>query len=144
MGGDQGVLCALLPTPSLASRFPAPSAVRNLNVGNQTSSSITLHWDPPGDPDPQNDTYTYWVRCSKEGGQEETGSTTNVTYTVEGLEPASRYEFAVWVEGGGANSSEETLHASTGERRPGLICCGWFFCLYVCVCGGGGDGLNKT
>ncbi|XP_023605158.1 receptor-type tyrosine-protein phosphatase H-like [Myotis lucifugus] len=100
-----------------APQFPAPkAAVRNLNVWHQTSSSITLRWDPPEDPTLQN--YTYWVRCTGDGGKNEIGSTTDVTYTAEGLEPASRYELSVWVEGGGASSSEATLSASTGFLGP--------------------------
>nr|KAF6269565.1 protein tyrosine phosphatase receptor type H [Myotis myotis] len=96
-------------------RTAAPKAtVRNLTVKHQTSSSITLRWEPPEDPTLQN--YTYWVRCSGDGGKDETQKTTDVTYTAEGLKPASRYEFSVWWEGGGANSSEATLSASTAPN----------------------------
>ncbi|XP_070257923.1 receptor-type tyrosine-protein phosphatase H isoform X3 [Myotis yumanensis] len=108
VAGEESLL-----SPPPAQRAPK-AAIRNLNVWNQTSSSITLRWEAPEDPTLQN--YTYWVRCTGDGGKNETRSTTNVTYTAEGLEPASRYEFSVWVEGGGASSSEATLNASTAPN----------------------------
>ncbi|XP_014392819.1 PREDICTED: receptor-type tyrosine-protein phosphatase H [Myotis brandtii] len=111
LGSPQG-LCVWT-----GAKAAAPNAtVRNLNVWNQTSSSITLGWEPPEDPSLQNHTYTYWVRCSGDGCKDEPQNTTDVTYTAEGLEPASRYEFSVWVEEGGANSSKVTLNASTAPN----------------------------
>ncbi|CAK6437479.1 unnamed protein product [Pipistrellus nathusii] len=94
-------------------RTAAPGPVRNLAVCNQTSSSITLRWEPPLGSD---QTYTYWVRWAGEDGENKTRNTTDVTYMARGLEPGSRYAFSVWVEAGGAHSSEETLSASTAPN----------------------------
>ncbi|XP_045435671.1 receptor-type tyrosine-protein phosphatase H isoform X9 [Pipistrellus kuhlii] len=94
-------------------RTAAPDPVRNLAVVNQTNSSITLRWEPP-DPSPEN--LTYHIRWAGEKAENKTGNTTDVTYSAEGLEPASRYVFSVWVEAGGAGSSEETLNASTAPN----------------------------
>ncbi|XP_054566052.1 receptor-type tyrosine-protein phosphatase H [Eptesicus fuscus] len=94
-------------------RTAAPGPVRNLTVWSQTNSSISLRWAPPGDPSPEN--HTYWVRWTGEG-KNETRNTTDVTYTAEGLAPASLYAFSVWVEGGGASSHPRTLIASTAPN----------------------------
>jgi hypothetical protein len=39
---------------------------------------------------------------------------------VDGLNPGSSYEFSVWAEREGANSSKETLSAATGKSNH---CC---------------------
>ncbi|XP_054566053.1 receptor-type tyrosine-protein phosphatase H-like [Eptesicus fuscus] len=97
-------------------RTAAPGPVRNLTVWNQTNSSISLRWAPPGDPSPEN--HTYWVRWAGEG-KDETRNTTDVTYTAEGLAPASLYAFSVWVEGGGASSHPTTLIANSAPNPVG-------------------------
>ncbi|XP_037675497.1 receptor-type tyrosine-protein phosphatase H isoform X3 [Choloepus didactylus] len=89
----------------------APNPIRNLTVEAQTNSSITLSWAAPESPGLQS--YTYWVQCTGEGGKNETQNTTDTRITVDGLEPASLYNFYVWAEKDGAPSSRETLNAST-------------------------------
>ncbi|XP_012498450.1 PREDICTED: receptor-type tyrosine-protein phosphatase H [Propithecus coquereli] len=89
----------------------APNPVRNLRVEAQTNSSISLSWEVPEGPDAQN--YTYWVQCTGDGGRNETRNTTNTSVTVDGLEPASLYEFWVWVEKNGVFVSRQSLSIST-------------------------------
>uniref|UniRef100_A0A8D1QHP4 Receptor-type tyrosine-protein phosphatase H n=1 Tax=Sus scrofa TaxID=9823 RepID=A0A8D1QHP4_PIG len=90
--------------------------VTNLTVKAWTTSSITLRWEAPSGLDQQN--YTYWVRWTGQSDKTETRNTTDTIFTAEGLDPGSSYEFSVWVEKDGANSSEETLNATTA--RPGI------------------------
>ncbi|KAL0609980.1 Receptor-type tyrosine-protein phosphatase H [Plecturocebus cupreus] len=92
----------------------APNPVRNLTVEAQTTSSITLSWAAPEDPDPQNS--TYWVECTRDGGRTETRSTTDTIVTVDGLEPGSLYACSVWVQKNGINSSWETRNATTAPN----------------------------
>ncbi|XP_064236883.1 receptor-type tyrosine-protein phosphatase H isoform X3 [Aotus nancymaae] len=92
----------------------APNPVRNLTVEAQTTSSITLSWEAPEGPDPQNS--TYWVECTGDAGTTETRSTTNTTVTVDGLEPGSLYACSVWVQKNGINSSQETRNATTAPN----------------------------
>uniref|UniRef100_A0A2K5QX22 Receptor-type tyrosine-protein phosphatase H n=1 Tax=Cebus imitator TaxID=2715852 RepID=A0A2K5QX22_CEBIM len=93
----------------------APNPVRNLTVEAQTTSSITLSWEVPEGPDPQNS--TYWVKGTGDGGRTETRSTTDTNVTVDGLEPGSLYKFSVWVEKNGVNSSEETVTNATAPSE---------------------------
>uniref|UniRef100_A0A2K5CAT5 Receptor-type tyrosine-protein phosphatase H n=1 Tax=Aotus nancymaae TaxID=37293 RepID=A0A2K5CAT5_AOTNA len=111
-------------SPETATDFPshtasAPNPVRNLTVEAQTTSSITLSWEAPEGPDPQNS--TYWVECTGDAGTTETRSTTNTTVTVDGLEPGSLYACSVWVQKNGINSSQETRNATTGETRSPFV-----------------------
>ncbi|XP_038383701.1 receptor-type tyrosine-protein phosphatase H isoform X1 [Canis lupus familiaris] len=85
----------------------APNPVRNLSVEAQTTSSITLSWIEPADPDPSN--YTYWIQWT----DNETKSTTSTSVIVDGLQPGSLYEFVVWVEKNGVSSSKKTCNATT-------------------------------
>uniref|UniRef100_A0A8P0NPD2 Receptor-type tyrosine-protein phosphatase H n=1 Tax=Canis lupus familiaris TaxID=9615 RepID=A0A8P0NPD2_CANLF len=98
----------------------APNPVRNLSVEAQTTSSITLSWIEPADPDPSN--YTYWIQWTGN----ETKSTTSTSVIVDGLQPGSLYEFVVWVEKNGVSSSNKTCNATTGERQLPLL----FFLLF--------------
>ncbi|XP_070355414.1 receptor-type tyrosine-protein phosphatase H isoform X2 [Equus asinus] len=95
-------------------RANAPNPVRNLSVEAQTTSSITLRWEAPDDPDPQD--YTYWIQWTGDGDKLENRSTTNTSVTVDGLKPGSLYEFSVWAEKNGTDSSWETLNATTAPN----------------------------
>ena len=99
---------------SLLPLFSAPNPVRNLSVETQTNSSITLSWDEPDGHDPVN--LTYWVQWPGDDGTDVTNSTADTSVVVDGLEPASTYEFSVWVEKDGIRSTTVILNASTGER----------------------------
>ncbi|KAK2089164.1 hypothetical protein P7K49_035071 [Saguinus oedipus] len=92
----------------------APNPVRNLTVEAPTTSSITLSWEAPEGPDPQNS--TYWVECTGDGGTTETRSTTDTVVTVDGLEPGSLYACSVWVQKNGVNSSQDTRNATTAPN----------------------------
>ncbi|XP_074242013.1 receptor-type tyrosine-protein phosphatase H isoform X3 [Saimiri boliviensis] len=97
----------------------APNPVRNLTVEAQTTSSITLRWEVPEGPHPQNS--TYWVECTGDGGRTENRNTTDTNVTVDGLEPGSLYTFSVWVEKNGVNSSEETVTTATAPNPVGSL-----------------------
>ncbi|XP_053512741.1 receptor-type tyrosine-protein phosphatase H [Artibeus jamaicensis] len=90
-----------------------PNSVRNLTVTSQTNSSITLLWEAPDGP-AQN--YTYWVRWTGQGDRNGTRNTTDTSFTAEGLDPGSLYEFSVWVGEGGVNSSQVTINATTAPN----------------------------
>lgn len=85
----------------------------------QTSSSITLSWEVPDGPNPQN--YIYWVQWPGDADKNETRNTTMTSYTVEGLKSASSYEFSVWAEKDRIPGSESTLEGSTGQKHPVLF-----------------------
>ncbi|XP_025229444.1 receptor-type tyrosine-protein phosphatase H-like isoform X1 [Theropithecus gelada] len=93
------------------SQFSAPNPVRNLTVGNQTTSSISLSWEVLDDP--QNSTYR--VQCTGDCGRNETRTTT-YTVTVDGLKPGSLCTCSVWVEKDGVNSSVETVTTATAPN----------------------------
>ncbi|XP_017748083.1 PREDICTED: receptor-type tyrosine-protein phosphatase H isoform X2 [Rhinopithecus bieti] len=95
-------------------RAAAPNPVRNLRVEAQTTSSISLSWEVPNDPNPQNS--TYWVQCTGDGDRTETRTTTDTNVTVDGLEPGSLYTCSVWVEKDGGNSSVETVTTATAPN----------------------------
>ena len=104
---------------SLLPLFSAPNPVRNLSVKTQTNSSITLIWDEPdGHDDPVD--LTYWVQWSGDDGTDVPIGTANTSVVVDGLAPASTYEFSVWVEKDGIISTMVTLSDSTGERQTPL------------------------
>lgn len=109
--------------------FAAPNAVGNLSVETWTNSSITLHWTVPDGPSPQN--YIYWVQWPGDSDKNETRNTTVTSYTVEGLQSASSYEFSVWAEKNGVPGSRETLEGFTGQKHPvlfPLLCiAGWWW-----------------
>ncbi|XP_024426241.2 receptor-type tyrosine-protein phosphatase H isoform X2 [Desmodus rotundus] len=87
--------------------------IRNLRVEAQTNSSISLCWEAPASPALNS---TYWVRWTGQGDKNETRNTTHTSFTAEGLDPGSSYEFSVWVEAGGLSSSPETLSAATAPN----------------------------
>lgn len=93
--------------------FSALNAVSNLRAEDQTSSSITLRWEATNDPE----NLTYWVQCSRDDNIHKTINTTDTVLTVDELAPASSYEFSVWAEKDGTNSTPKTINASTGERQ---------------------------
>ncbi|XP_063575871.1 receptor-type tyrosine-protein phosphatase H [Pongo abelii] len=95
-------------------RAAVPSLVRNLRVEAQTTSSISLSWEAPDVPDPQNS--TYWVQCTGDVGRTETRTTRDTNVTVDGLGPGSLYTFSVWVEKDGVNSSVETVTSATAPN----------------------------
>ncbi|XP_006109568.3 receptor-type tyrosine-protein phosphatase H, partial [Myotis lucifugus] len=88
-----------------------PNPISKLTVESQTNISITLRWEAP---DLQN--YTYWVQCTGDDGKKETRNTTDVTYTAEGLTPATSYLFSVWAEKHGVPSSVQTQDGSTAPN----------------------------
>ncbi|KAF6288898.1 protein tyrosine phosphatase receptor type H [Rhinolophus ferrumequinum] len=99
--------------------FTAPNAVGNLSVETWTNSSITLHWTVPNGPSPQN--YIYWVQWPGDGDKNETRNTTVTSYTVEGLQSASSYEFSVWAEKNGVPGSRKTLEGFTAPNAVGNL-----------------------
>jgi receptor-type tyrosine-protein phosphatase H len=103
--------------------------VRNLGVETQTNTSITLRWDVPEGPDAMN--LTYWVQWFRDGDRNEIQHTTNTSITVDGLNPGSSYEFSVWAEREGANSSKETLNAATGKSNHCCVLSFFSFFLFL-------------
>ncbi|XP_057352443.1 receptor-type tyrosine-protein phosphatase H isoform X3 [Manis pentadactyla] len=101
-------------SPETLSAPTAPNPVRNLSVEAQTSSSISLRWEEPAGPEPQD--YTYWVQCSGDGNNTQTQSTANTSVRVGGLSPGSVYELSVWAQRDGVPSSPETLSAPTAPN----------------------------
>ncbi|XP_044932864.1 receptor-type tyrosine-protein phosphatase H isoform X2 [Mustela putorius furo] len=91
-----------------------PKPVRNLSVKDQTNSSITLGWTEPDGTASQH----YLYRIQWEGtGTPGNKSTDNTSVLVDGLQPGSWYQFAVWVELNGTRSSQETCNVSTAPNR---------------------------
>lgn len=86
---------------------------RNLKVEAQTNTSISLSWNTPAGTDTQ--ILTYWVQWLGDTGRNNTQNTTDPSFMVGGLDPASSYEFSVWVEKDGNVSNKATLNVSTGE-----------------------------
>ncbi|KAB1273848.1 Receptor-type tyrosine-protein phosphatase H, partial [Camelus dromedarius] len=64
-----------------------------------------------------------WVQWSGEGDAIETTRTANTSFTVEGLEPGTLYNFSVWAEKNGVNSSRATLSAATDPSPPSIVSC---------------------
>ncbi|XP_036023480.1 receptor-type tyrosine-protein phosphatase H [Onychomys torridus] len=93
----------------------APNPVRNLSVEAQNTSSISLTWEVPANSSSSED-LTYWAQCTKDGGQNETRSTTDTRVTVDGLDPGCSYECSVWAVREGVSSSRETLNISTAPN----------------------------
>ncbi|KAB0384906.1 hypothetical protein FD755_006823, partial [Muntiacus reevesi] len=87
----------------------APNTVRNLTVETQTNSSITLRWEAPNGPEPEN----YWVQWTGDGNATGSQNTTNTTVTVEGLEAGTLYEFSVSAVKDGVSSSWVLLNGTT-------------------------------
>lgn len=100
---------------SLLPLFSAPNPVRNLSVKTQTNSSITLSWDEPEGHDTVN--LIYWIQWLGDDTIYEIENTTDTILTLDGLKPASSFEFVVWVEYDGIRSTTETINTSTGESR---------------------------
>ncbi|XP_037371508.2 receptor-type tyrosine-protein phosphatase H [Talpa occidentalis] len=94
----------------------APNKVGDLSVVTQTPTTITLSWTSPDGRGLQN--YTYWVRWAGEDGKAGTQNTSHPSHTVEGLAPASRYEFSVWAEKNGVNGSEANI---THYTAPNIV-----------------------
>ena len=80
-----------------------------MKVEAQTTSSVTLIWEEPGDHDFQN--YVYWIQWTGS----ETQNTTNTSFVVDGLQPGSLYEFSVWAEKNGVVCCMTICNATTGE-----------------------------
>ncbi|XP_049643603.1 receptor-type tyrosine-protein phosphatase H [Suncus etruscus] len=91
-----------------------PNPVENLTTVSQTPSSITLNWNISTDGDTTN--YTYWVQWTGPGGTSETRNTTDTTYTADKLKPGSLYNFSVWTESNGLNSSAQNTSAATAPN----------------------------
>jgi hypothetical protein len=91
-GGDEGLACV-----------SRPGVVRDLTVTNQSTSTITLHWtqvnDGTGSPawyrvkyaEPPIDWKTATIGCDNRIEGDALGA--EISCTVEGLEPATTYEF---------------------------------------------------
>lgn len=97
----------------LLSLCSAPNPVSSLRVESQTNRSIRLCWERPEESDSQN--LTYYVQWTGDSNTIETQRTTDTCVTVEELRSGTSYEFSVWVEKDGVNSTRETLNATTGE-----------------------------
>lgn len=82
----------------------------------QTTSSVTLCWDVLEGLNVQN--YTRWVRWNGQDDKSGTQNMTDTCFMADGLDSGSSYDFSVWVEESGVNSSEVPLNAATGERQP--------------------------
>ncbi|XP_065776878.1 receptor-type tyrosine-protein phosphatase H [Muntiacus reevesi] len=91
----------------------APNTVRNLTVETQTNSSITLRWEAPNGPEPEN----YWVQWTGDGNATGSQNTTNTTVTVEGLEAGTLYEFSVSAVKDGVSSSWVLLNGTTAPTE---------------------------
>nr|XP_020745233.1 receptor-type tyrosine-protein phosphatase H [Odocoileus virginianus texanus] len=91
----------------------APNTVRNLTVETQTNISITLRWEAPNGPEPEN----YWVQWTGDGNTTGSQNTTNTTVTVERLEAGTLYEFSVFAVKDGVSSSWVSLNASTAPTE---------------------------
>ncbi|EHB13464.1 Receptor-type tyrosine-protein phosphatase H, partial [Heterocephalus glaber] len=92
----------------------APNPVTKLRVDAQTNDSISLGWEEPEGSDPQN--LTYWVLWTGDGHTGDTQSTADTSVTLHELQPGSLYEFSVWSEKNGINSSSETQNAATAPN----------------------------
>ncbi|XDA83871.1 hypothetical protein R6Z07M_013724 [Ovis aries] len=91
----------------------APNPVRNLTAQAQNSSSITLSWKAPEGPEPE----YYWVQWTDDGNTTGSQSTANTSFTAEGLEAGTLYEFSVNAVKDGLNSSWVALNASTAPSE---------------------------
>ncbi|XP_052512842.1 receptor-type tyrosine-protein phosphatase H [Budorcas taxicolor] len=94
-------------------RAAAPNPIRNLTVQAQNSSSITLSWKAPQGPEPE----YYWVQWTDDGNTTGSQSTANTSFTAEGLEAGTFYEFSVNAVKNGLNSSWVALNASTAPSE---------------------------
>ncbi|XP_042088413.1 receptor-type tyrosine-protein phosphatase H isoform X2 [Ovis aries] len=94
-------------------RAAAPNPVRNLTAQAQNSSSITLSWKAPEGPEPE----YYWVQWTDDGNTTGSQSTANTSFTAEGLEAGTLYEFSVNAVKDGLNSSWVALNASTAPSE---------------------------
>ncbi|XP_008063276.1 receptor-type tyrosine-protein phosphatase H [Carlito syrichta] len=112
--GARGSLVLLGLCSWLGARAEAPGPVRNLTVVTQNTSSITLAWERPDGPDNLN--YSYWVQCTGAGRNDTQNTTTDTSITVDRLEPGSLYEFQIWVEKNGVNSSREARPTATAPN----------------------------
>ncbi|XP_040589992.1 receptor-type tyrosine-protein phosphatase H [Mesocricetus auratus] len=117
--GFWGSLVLLVLSGFTVARVAALNPVRNLKAENQTNTSITLTWDIPEDTDPQN--LTYWVQWFEDADRNTTQNTTDTSFTVGGLAPASSYEFSVWVEKDGNRSLPQNLSVSTAPNPVGNL-----------------------
>lgn len=89
------MICFQLTSDPL-SQFSDPKPVWKLSVKVWTNSSITLSWEAPEGLNPQN--CTYWVQWTGQGDKNGTQSTTDISFTVNGLDAGSLYEFFMWVK----------------------------------------------
>ncbi|XP_039713096.1 LOW QUALITY PROTEIN: receptor-type tyrosine-protein phosphatase H [Pteropus medius] len=101
-------------TPDPPSPFSAPNPVKNLSVEAQTTSSVTLCWDVLEGLNVQN--YTRWVRWNGQDDKSGTQNMTDTCFMADGLDSGSSYDFSVWVEESGVNSSEVPLNAATAPN----------------------------
>ncbi|XP_063109378.1 receptor-type tyrosine-protein phosphatase H isoform X2 [Cavia porcellus] len=99
----------------------APNPVSSLRVESQTNRSIRLCWERPEESDSQN--LTYYVQWTGDSNTIETQRTTDTCVTVEELRSGTSYEFSVWVEKDGVNSTRETLNATTAPNSVTLVSC---------------------
>ena len=89
----------------------------------QTTSSITLRWEAPNGPEPEN----YWVQWTGDGNATGSQNTTDPAVTVEGLEAGTLYEFSVFAVKDGVSSSPVPVNGATGERQPLFVLFLFFF-----------------
>ncbi|XP_074163389.1 receptor-type tyrosine-protein phosphatase H [Sminthopsis crassicaudata] len=88
-----------------------PNEVRELKMTAQSNSSVTLQWAVPEEP--LNATYTYWISWTTENGLVGEANTTETEHVVEGLDPATEYNFTVKAERNNVSSSGLSLLVTT-------------------------------
>lgn len=87
----------------------------------QTNSSISLRWEVPEGPNPQNS--TYWVSWIQEGRAGTVNlNTTETGLTLKEVEAGSLFTFTVWAERNGVSGDNKTLTGATGETQSSSGC----------------------
>ncbi|XP_023563746.1 receptor-type tyrosine-protein phosphatase H [Octodon degus] len=93
-----------------------PNPVRSLRVEAQTNSSISLRWEEPQGSGSDARDFIYWVLWTGDGDTNGTQNTRHTNVTLDELQPGSLYQFLVWSEKNGINSTHETENATTAPN----------------------------
>ncbi|XP_051846009.1 receptor-type tyrosine-protein phosphatase H isoform X12 [Antechinus flavipes] len=89
----------------------APNEVENLRMKARSNSSVTLEWKVPNGPSGAD--YTYWISWTSENVLVGEANTTKTEHEVEGLDPATQYNFTVRAVRNDVNSSGLRLLVAT-------------------------------
>ncbi|XP_030053718.1 receptor-type tyrosine-protein phosphatase H isoform X3 [Microcaecilia unicolor] len=73
-----------------------PSAVSNVKVANQTETSVSLSWTPPGDINHETYTYRIAVYNGTDIMKNESTSAAETSWIVTGLKPGVSYNFTIY------------------------------------------------